>query len=94
MYRVISVEEQNEVNYVITGLSYVPGKYNFIENGDALPARVVSLLSQRRPAPSGLSVSEQTVVINSIARSKLIIDWQPVQGVTQYLVNYKVEDGN
>ena len=94
LYRVISVEEQNEVNYVITGLSYVPGKYNFIENGTALPARVVSLLSQRRPAPSGLSVSEQTVVINSIARSKLIIDWQPVQGVTQYLVNYKVENGN
>ena len=94
LYRVISVEEQNEVNYVITGLSYVPGKYNFIENGTALPARVVSLLSQRAPAPSGLSVSEQTVVINSIARSKLIIDWQPVQGVTQYLVNYKIENGN
>ena len=94
LYRVISVEEQDEVNYVITGLSYVPGKYNFIENGTALPTRVVSLLSQRRPAPSGLSVSEQTVVINSIARSKLIIDWQPVQGVTQYLVNYKVENGN
>ena len=29
-----------------------------------------------------------------MARSKLIIDWQPVDGVTQYLVNYKFEDTN
>ena len=29
-----------------------------------------------------------------MARSKLIVDWQPVDGVTQYLVNYKFEDTN
>ena len=29
-----------------------------------------------------------------MARSKLIVDWQPVEGVTQYLVNYKFENTN
>jgi len=94
LFRVIQVEEQDDINYIISGLSYVEGKYNFIENGTALPTRTVSLLNAPVSPPSALTVTEKTVVINNIARSKLIIDWQPVQGVTQYLVNYKIENGN
>jgi predicted phage tail protein len=94
LFRVIQVEEQDDVNYVITALSYVEGKYAFIENDVSLPTRTISLLNQPASPPSALTVTEKTVVINSIARSKLIIDWQPVQGVTQYLVNYKLENGN
>ncbi len=94
LFRVVSVEEQDDINYQITALSYVEGKYAFIENGTALPVRNVTLLDAPAVAPSALTVTEKTVVINSIARSKLIIDWQPVQGVTQYQVNYKLENGN
>ena len=94
LFRVIQVEEQDDINYVITALSYVEGKYAFIEDGTALPTRTVSVLNQPASPPSNLTVTEQTVVINSIARSKLIVDWQPVVGTTQYLVNYKVENGN
>ncbi len=94
LFRVIQVEEQDDVNYVITALSYVEGKYAFIEDGTALPTRTVSILNQPASPPSALTVSEKTVVINNIARSKLIIDWQPQVGVTQYLVNYKLENGN
>jgi hypothetical protein len=94
LFRVIQVEEQDDINYVITALSYVEGKYAFIEDGTALPTRTISVLNAPASSPSNLTVTEKTVVINSIARSKLIIDWQPVQGVTQYLVNYKLENGN
>ena len=94
LFRVIQVEEQDDINYVITALSYVEGKYAFIEKGDPLPTRTISILNAPTSPPSNLTVTEQTVVINSIARSKLIVDWQPVVGVTQYLVNYKVENGN
>jgi len=94
LFRVIQVEEQDDINYVVTALSYVEGKYAFIENGDPLATRTVSLLNAPADSPSNLSVSERTVVINNIARSKLIIDWQPVKGVTQYLVTYKLQNGN
>ena len=94
LFRVIQVEEQDDINYIITALSYVEGKYAFIEDGTALPTRTISILNQPASPPSNLTVTEQTVVINSIARSKLIVDWQPVVGSTQYLVNYKVENGN
>ncbi len=94
LFRVIQVEEQDDINYIITALSYVEGKYAFIEDGTALPTRTISVLNAPASPPSNLTVTEKTVVINNIARSKLIIDWQPVQGVTQYLVSYKLENGN
>ena len=94
LFRVISVEEQDEINYAISALTYVEGKYAFIEDGTALPARTISILNRPAEPPSGLSISEKTIVINNIARSKLIVDWQPVEGVTQYQVNYKFEKGN
>jgi predicted phage tail protein len=94
LFRVIQVEEQDDINYVITALSYVEGKYAFIENGTALPTRTISLLNAPASPPSNLTVAEKIVTLNNMARSKLIIDWQPVDGVTQYLVNYKFEDTN
>ena len=94
LFRVIQVEEQDDINYVITALSYVEGKYDFIESGTALPTRTISLLNAPASPPSNLSVQEKIVTLNNMARSKLIIDWQPVDGVTQYLVNYKFEDTN
>jgi len=94
LFRVVQVEEQDDVKYGITALSYVEGKYAFIEDGTPLPTRTISLLNKPADPPSNLTVTEVTVPINNIARSKLIVDWQPVVGVTQYLVNYKVENGN
>ncbi len=94
LFRVIQVEEQDDVNYVITALSYVPGKYAFIENNDPLPIRNTSILNPLALAPSNLSVEEKIVVINNAAKSKLIISWQAVTGVTQYQLNIKYEDTN
>ena len=94
LFRVITVEEQDDVTYQISALSYVPGKYAFIEDGTALPERKISILSDLKPSPGNIVVNETTVVINSIARSKVIISWQPVIGVSKYLINYKFEDGN
>ena len=94
LFRVIQVEEQNDVQYSITALSYVEGKYAFIEDGTPLPTRTISVLNAPALPPSNLTITEKTVVINSVARSKLIVDWQPQIGVTQYLVNYKIENGN
>ena len=94
-FRVIQVEEQDDVNYVITALSYVNDKYDFIEDPTSTVAvRNISLFNQPVASPTNLTVTEKIITINSIARSKLIVDWQPIQGVTQYQVNYKFENNN
>ena len=93
-FRVIAVEEQDEVNYTISALSYVPEKYAFIEDGTALPTRTVSILNQPVDPPNNVVANEKIVVINNQAVAKLIISWQPITGVTQYQVNYRFNNGN
>ena len=94
-FRVITVEEQDGVNYAITALSYVDQKYNFIEEENfTLTPRTVSVLNLPKPPPSALLAEEKLVVINNRAVSKLIISWQPIPGVTQYQVNYRFGDSN
>ena len=93
-FRVIAVEEQDEVNYTISALSYVPEKYAFIEDGTALPTRTVSILNQPVDPPNNVVADEKIVVINNQAVAKLIISWQPITGVTQYQVNYRFNNGN
>ena len=93
-FRVITVEEQDGINYAITALSYVPGKYDFIEDGSSLPERSVSILNELTPPPSNLSAVETIVPINNQAVSKIFISWQPIVGVIEYQVNYRFQNGN
>jgi len=94
LFRVIAVEEQDGINYAITALSYVEGKYAFIEDGTALPTRTTSNLTELKDPPGGLAASEQIFPINNQAVSKIVISWQPIVGVTQYQVNYRFGNDN
>ena len=94
LFRVITVEEQDGINYSITALSYVEGKYAFIEDGEALTTRTVSKLNSLTEPPSGLNAVERIFPINNQAVSKIVISWQPIVGVVQYQVNYRFEDEN
>ncbi len=93
-FRVITVEEQDGINFSITALSYVEGKYAFIEDGSSLPTRTVSVLTELKPPPSNLSATETIVPINNQAVSKIFISWQPIVGVIEYQVNYRYENSN
>ena len=93
-FRVITVEEQDGINFSITALSYVEAKYDFIEDGSALPTRTVSVLNELKPPPSNLSAVETIVPINNQAVSKIVISWQPIVGVINYQVNYRYNNGN
>ena len=75
-------------------MSYVEGKYAFIEDGEALPARNISALNQLPQPPAGLVAAESIFVINNQAVSKIIISWQTVVGVSQYQVNYRFGNDN
>jgi len=94
LFRVIAVEEQDGINYAITALSYVEGKYAFIEDGTALPTRNTSNLTELKDPPGGLAATEQIFPINNQAVSKIVISWQPIVGVTQYQVNYRFGNDN
>ena len=103
-FRVITVEEQDGINYAITALTYLPAKYATIDSENVsitLPDRNVSLLNQPVDPPSNLRVSnglgeskEIIFTVNALAVSKILLTWVPVTGVTQYLVQYRFNNSN
>ena len=93
-FKVLSVEEQDGISYGISALAYVNDKYAFIEDGQAIPAQKITVLDLLKAPPTGLSADEVIVLINNQPVSKLIIRWQPVIGVSNYMVNYRFGDNN
>ena len=93
-FRVMSVEEGDNVNYGISALAYVNEKYAFIEDGETIEPQKISVLNLLKPPPTGLSADEVIVLINNQPVSKLIIRWQPVNGVSNYMITYRFDDNN
>jgi len=92
-WKVISVTEAED-NYSIVATAYNSGKFAFIEDGSTLPVRNVSILNELKDAPSNLSAVEQFYVESEKAKVKIIVDFEGVQGVSQYKVQYRKDGGN
>tara|TARA_Y100001958_G_C21244743_1_gene574033 strand:+ start:564 stop:4211 length:3648 start_codon:yes stop_codon:yes gene_type:complete len=102
-FRVITVEEQDGINFAITALAYRAEKYAAIDSAQSitLPDRNISLFNTPKDPPQNVKVTdkdgferEMIVEINKLAVSKLLLTWIPVVGVTQYLVQYRFENTN
>ena len=93
-FRVIGVTEVNQLAYQITAVAHNSSKYANVEDGTTLATRTITNLTSIKPSPSNLQGSEQIVVLNNRAVSKLFIQWQPVSGVTEYMVQYRFKNEN
>jgi len=93
-FRVIGVTEVDGLAYQVTAVAFNSSKYDSVEDGSTLTTRTITTLTQIKPAPSNLQGSEQIVVINNRAVSKLFVQWEPVQGVTEYMVQYRFKNEN
>ena len=92
-WRVISISENEDKSFTITALEHDSEKYDFVEDGKAMPDRNTSTLTELKRPPSGLFAEEKIVEINNRAVSKIILDWQPVSGASGYTVQYRADNG-
>ena len=93
-FRVFSVKEVNQLEYEIQAVAHNSSKYASVEDDSTLQTKTISDLTALKPSPSNLQGSEQIVVLNNRAVSKLFIQWQPVSGVTEYMVQYRFKNEN
>ena len=94
-YRVLSITESNYCEYQITATIHDTNKYSQVED-PTVPAdpREVTTLIDEKPSPSNASATEQIVVLNNRAVSKIFVAWEPVLGVKEYLVEFQFENDN
>ena len=95
IYRVVSIEEKNESEYTITAVIHDTNKYAQVED-TTVPAnpRTITTLLNEKPSPSNLSATEQIVELDNRAVSKIFVTWQPVQGVSEYLFEFRYSDND
>ena len=93
-FRVIGVTEVNGLAYQVTAVAFNSSKYDSVEDGSELITITITTLTELKAAPSNLQGTEQIVVINNRAVSKLFIQWEPVPGVTEYMVQFRFKNEN
>ena len=93
-WRVLGIAEQDGSKYAITALSYNSSKYNYVERDQPLQQRDITDLNIVPAAPNNLSAVELLYDAGGIAKSKLVVDWDSVEGVQEYRFRWRVRNGN
>ena len=91
-WRVVSVEEQDGINYAVNCLEYNSSKYSHIESGNTLTTRDITNLNEPPAAPTGLSGLETIYENTGIARVKIILTW--TSNTDNVFLRWRYEDGN
>lgn len=110
LYRVISVTEENGINYKVTGLTYNESAYAHVEAGADVQYRDATNLNELPTAPTTVTITErlykevtnQNGIINANEKItnkgkikvKLIVNWTQVKGVVNYKVLFRKDNGN
>jgi hypothetical protein len=93
-WRVLGIAEQDGSKYAITALSYNASKYGFVERDQPLQQRDITDLNIVPAAPANLTAIELLYDAGGIAKSKLVIDWDSVEGVRNYRIRWRPRNGN
>ena len=93
-WRVVSVQEQDGMNFAVNAVSYNSSKYAYVERGAALEARTITILNVPPDTPIDLAGEELQYVLNGRVASKLSLSWRPVRGVNEYRVRWRGEFDN
>lgn len=97
LYKVISVEEQDDFQYTITAVLHNESKYAAVEENEVLEHRDFTNLDLKPSAPSDWATDsagtaypfEQLYKDKNKVRVRLLIGWKPVLGVNRYELKYR-----
>lgn len=93
-WRVLSITEEDGIDYTITALAHNASKYDYIERGLALQQRDITDLNIIPPAPNNLSARELLYNGGGIANAKLLVGWDAVDGVSEFRIRWRLQNGN
>jgi len=95
VFKVVGIEEKNHCEYTITAVIHDTNKYGQVEDTTVpFNPKTITTLIDEVSAPSNLTATEEIVVLNNRAVSKIFVTWEPIKGVKEYLVEFQFENDN
>lgn len=93
-WRVLTIQEQDQTQYTISGIAHNSSKYAYIERDQPLQQRDITNLNQIPDAPTNLTIEEALYTYQDQVRAKIVASWRPVPGVNQYQVRWRKDQAN
>ena len=94
-YRVISVTDNNDGTYTITGANHDPDKYARIDTGAVIDQRPVSVIPPgNQSPPANIVISSFSVVQQNISVETMRVSWDQAQNAIAYEAQWRRNDGN
>lgn len=94
-YRVISVTDNNDGTYTITGANHDPDKYARIDTGAIIDQRPVSVIPPgNQSPPANIAISSFSVVQQNISVETMRVSWDQAQNAIAYEAQWRRNDGN
>lgn len=94
-YRVVTVTDNDDGTFTITGANQDPDKYDRIDTGAIIDQRPVSVIPPgNQSAPSDIAISSYSVVQQGISVETMRVVWSAVDNAIAYEAQWRRNDGN
>ncbi|SBW27094.1 host specificity protein J [Citrobacter europaeus] len=94
-YRVVSVSDNNDGTFSITGAWHDPDKYARIDTGAIIDERPVSVIPPGNQSPPvNIVISSFSVVQQNISVETMRVSWDQAQNAIAYEAQWRRNDGN
>ncbi|WP_421550830.1 host specificity protein J [Kluyvera intermedia] len=94
-YRVVSVSDNDDGTFSITGAYHDPDKYDRIDTGAIIDQRSVSVIPPgNQSPPTNIVISSFSVVQQNISVETMRVSWDQAQNAIAYEAQWRRNDGN
>lgn len=94
-YRVVSVSDNDDGTFSITGAWHDPDKYARIDTGAIIDQRPVSVIPPgNQSPPANIAISSFSVVQQNISVETMRVSWDQAQNAIAYEAQWRRNDGN
>lgn len=94
-YRVVSVTDNNDGTYTITGANHDPDKYARIDTSAIIDQRPVSVIPPgNQLQPANIVIGSFSVVQQNISVETMRVSWDQAQNAIAYEAQWRRNDGN
>ncbi|EMV5457456.1 phage tail protein [Escherichia coli] len=94
-YRVISVSDNNDGTFSITGAFHDPDKYARIDTGAIVDQRPISVIPPgNQSPPANIAISSFSVVQQNISVETMRVSWDQAKNAIAYEAQWRRNDGN
>ncbi|HCM9324010.1 host specificity protein J [Enterobacter hormaechei] len=94
-YRVVSVSDNDDGTFTITGAWHDPDKYARIDTGAIIDQRPVSVIPPgNQSPPANIVISSFSVVQQNISVETMRVSWDQAQNAIAYEAQWRRNDGN